>query len=224
MARTTAFTKRTLISKANQNIVIATTIAGFVLVFSLVAGKALVSQMSYQNRVLGFKKTALSQLKDDLAARDSLQSSYDDFVAQDPNFLGGDPAGVTPRDGNNAALILDALPSTYDFPALTTSLENLIISQNLQIVGISGTDDEVAQGANQTSPTPEATPMPFEIQVTGSYQSVQSLVNVFVTSIRPFQLQTVKLSGDEGSMTADITAQTFYQPGKVLNIKDEVVK
>ena len=70
MARTTAFTKRTLISKANSSMVIATTIAGFVLVFALVAGKSLVSQMAYQNRVLSGKRTALSQLKTDLAARE----------------------------------------------------------------------------------------------------------------------------------------------------------
>ncbi|HKU19213.1 MAG TPA: hypothetical protein VJP80_08180 [Candidatus Saccharimonadales bacterium] len=224
MARTTAFTKRTLITKANSNMVLATTIAGFVLVFSLVAGKSLISQMAYQNKVISVKRTAVNQLNSDLAARDSLQQSYDNFVAQNPNFLGGDPNGTGSKDGDNATLVLDALPSTYDFPALTTSIESIVGSQNLKILAITGTDQEATQGANQSSPSPQAVAMPFQVQVNGSYQSVQSLVNVMLSSIRPFQVQTLQLSGDEGSMNATITAQTFYQPGKSLKIKSEVVQ
>lgn len=224
MARTTAFTKRALIGKANSTMVIATTAAAFVLVFALVAGKSLLGQMAYQNRVISTKKTALNQLRTDLGARDSLQDSYNSFVAENPNVLGGDPNGTNEQDGDNATLILDSLPSYYDFPALTTSLEKIIQSQNLTITGITGTDQEVTEGANQSSPNPQAVPMPFQIDVTGSYQSVQALTDVFQRSIRPFQIQTLQLSGDEGSMTAEIGAQTFYQPGKTLNIKQEVVK
>lgn len=224
MARTTSFTKRSLITKANSSMVIATTLAAFVLVFALVAGKSLVSQMGYQNKVISTKKTALTQLKTDLAARDTLQKSYDGFVGQNPNFLAGDANGSGTKDGDNATLILDSLPSTYDFPALTTSLENLISGQNLKILSISGTDQEATEGANQSSPTPQAVPMPFQLQVNGTYQSVQSLVGVFLSSIRPFQIQSIQLAGGESSMNADIIAQTFYQPGKNLTIKSEVVQ
>lgn len=224
MARTTAFTKRALISKANSSMVIATTAAAFVLVFALVSGKALISQMAYQNRVINAKKTALTQLKSDLEARDSLQASYNSFVAENPNVIGGNADGDGEEDGDNATLILDSLPSYYDFPALTTSLEKIINSQNMSILGITGTDQEATEGDNQTSPTPEAVVMPFVVDVSGSYQSVQELTDVFQKSIRPFQIQTIQLSGDEGSMTASISAQTYYQPGKTLNIKSEVVK
>ncbi|HSX32935.1 MAG TPA: hypothetical protein VLF91_01215 [Candidatus Saccharimonadales bacterium] len=224
MARTTLFTKRTLISKANTSMVIATTVAAFIVVFTLVAGKSLISQMTYQNHVLSAKKTALNQLKDDLAARDTLQSAYNSFVAENPNLLGGDPSGSGARDGDNAALILDALPSAYDFPALTNSLEALINSENLKIMSITGVDQEVTQGANSSSPSPQAVAMPFSIQVGGSYQSVQNLVNVFSASIRPFQIQTITLTGNQSNMTATISAQTYYQPGKNLTIKSETVQ
>lgn len=224
MARTNSFTKRSLISKANSAMVIATTMAAFVLVFALVAGKALVGQVAYQNRVISTKKTALAQLKTDLSARDSLQQSYKAFVAQNPNVLGGSASGTGDKDGDNAKLILDALPSKYDFPALTTSLEKIITEQNLKIVSINGTDQEVDQASKQTSPDPQPVAMPFQVQVNGSYPSVQTLTNVFLHSIRPFQIQTLELSGDESSMTATIAAQTFYQPEKSLKIKQEVVK
>jgi Tfp pilus assembly protein PilO len=225
MARTTAFTKRSLIGKANSSMVIATTIAAFVLVFTLVAGKSLIGQMGYQNRVIDAKKTAHKHLEDDLNARNTLEDAYNSFTAEDPNVLGGDAKSTaTSKDGDNAKIVLDALPSRYDFPALTTSLEKLINDQNLKIVNISGIDEEATQAANATSPNPEPIAMPFQIQVSGSYQSVQNLVDVMQRSTRPFQLQTLELSGDASDMTARIAAQTYYQPEKNLNITKKVIK
>jgi len=224
MARTTSFTKRSLISKANSTILIATTLAAFVLVFALIAGKSLLGQSAYQGRVIDAKKTALKTLKDDLAARDKLQESYNSFVAQNPNAIGGTPDGTGPQDGDNASIILDALPSRYDFPALTTSLEKLITSQNLKIVSINGTDDEVTQSANSTSPNPQPIAIPFQVEVNGSYQSVQNLVDVFLRSIQPFQIQTMELTGESSGMLMRIQAQTYYQPEKNLNITSKGVK
>jgi len=204
--------------------VVATTVAAFVLVFTLVAGKSLLGQMSYQNRVAHQKKIALKHLKDDLAARDSLEQSYKSFTEQNPNVLGGDAKASGDKNGDNAKIVLDALPSRYDFPALTTSLEKLINDQNLKIMGISGTDEEATQAANATSPNPQPIVMPFQIQVSGSYQSVQNLVDVMQRSIRPFQIQTLELSGDQSNTIARIAAQTYYQPEKNLNITTKVVK
>lgn len=204
--------------------VVSTTVAAFVLVFTLVAGKSLANQMSYQNRVIDAKKTALQHLEDDLEARDSLQQSYNSFIAENPNVLGGDAKGKEGKNGDNAKIILDALPSRYDFPALTTSLEKLINAQGLQIMSISGTDEEATQAANATSPNPEPVAMPFQFQVSGSYESVQALTDEMLRSIRPFQIQTLELSGDQGNMIARIAAQTYYQPEKNLNITKKVVK
>lgn len=224
MPKTASFTKRALISKANSTIVISTAVAAFLFIFCAVASKTLISQASYQNRVISSKKKALATLKSDLSARNSLVSSYKSFVGTPQNVLGGNPDGSGDKDGDNAKIVLDALPSKYDFPALATSLEKLVQNQGLTVLGISGTDEEVTQAANQTSATPQPIAMPFQVQVSGSYDSIRALVNDFERSIRPFQIQKVELSGAEGSMTATIDAQTFYQPEKGLNIKTEVVK
>lgn len=224
MARTTSFTKRSLISKANSTIVFVTATAAFVVVFALVAGNSLISQVAYQNRIIDAKKQALRTLETDLKARDSLVASYKAFTSGEVNVLGGQVKGDGDRDGDNAKLVLDALPSKYDFPALTTSLEKIVTSQSLSILSISGTDQEVDQAGNQSSPNPEPVPMPFQVQVAGSYASIQSLVDVLQRSIRPFQISTLELSGDESSMTALISGQTFYQPEKSLEITEETIR
>lgn len=224
MAKTASITKRSLITKANSRMVWATGLAAFVIVFSGVASKALISQASYQNRVISAKKEAYATLQSDLNARDSLVASYKAFVGTPQNVLTGNSTGNDPQDGDNAKITLDALPSKYDFPALATSLEKLITSQGLTILAITGTDDEVAQSANDSSVSPEPVSIPFKVQVSGSYDGIQSLVNVFERSIRPIQVQKLQIMGADGSMTASIDAQTYYQPEKNLNIKSEVVQ
>lgn len=217
--------KRSLIDKSNQSLVIITGIAAFLTVFSLVASKTLFSQAAYQNRVISEKNKAVAQLRSDITAGKQLQSSYKDFEEKSPNAIGGNASGNGPKDGSNPKIILDALPSTYDFPALATSLEKLITDVNgLKITSISGTDDQVTQGANLSSTTPQPVPMPFQVVVTGDYQAIKGLVGKFEHSIRPFQIQTISLSGDQANLTLTISAQTYYQPAKSLNITTKVVK
>lgn len=223
MARTTTLTKRVLIDKANRNTVLVTSLAAFVLIFALIAGRAMVSQISYQQRVIDAKKEALATAQQDLQALDSLEASYREFVAADPNVLSGSVSGKGELDGDNARIVLDALPSRYDFPALTTSLEEIITGESMQILGISGTDQEAEQ-VDQGTPNPAPAPMPFQVQASGSYRTVQDLVSAFQRSIRPFKIQTLEISGGESSMNVSINASTFYQPEKTLSITEEVVK
>lgn len=224
MAELPAFSKRAMILKANSRMVIATSVAVFLVVFCSVSAKALISQASYQNRVIAAKKTALSTLKNDLSARDALVASYKSFVGTSQNVIGGNPSGTGDKDGDNAKIVLDALPSQYDFPALATSLEKLVSSQGLTIDGITGNDDEVTQSSQSISDNPTPVPMSFELNVSGSYDSIKNFVNVLERSIRPIQVQRVDLSGSDGVMKATIEAQTYYQPQKSLNIKSEVVQ
>jgi hypothetical protein len=224
MAKSTSFTKRTLITQANKKIVVMTSVAAFLVVFSLVASKTLIGQIAYQNKVISQEKQAQSQLQTDLSARDSLVNSYQAFINTPQNILGGNPNGTGSQDGNNSKIVLDALPSTYDFPALATTLESLIKSQNLQIGSITGTDEELAQQNNQKSPAPQSIAMPFQVQVSGSYQAIQNLIGIFQASIRPFQIQTINMAGSEGDMTVTISAQTFYQPEKTFNVTQQEVQ
>lgn len=214
--------KRAMINKANSTIVAVTAGAAFVVIFCAVAAYILLGQLSYQNRVIGANKDALNQLKTDLASTEQLVKSYKGFVSTSQNVLGGNPAGSGPQDGDNAKIVLDALPSKYDFPALATSLEKLANQENVAITAIGGTDDEVAQSTATSSATP--VPIPFQLSVSGNYDHIKQVVGAFQDSIRPFQIQTLQLTGSESKMTLAITAQTFYQPEKTLQIQTEVVK
>jgi len=216
--------KRALIEKSNTTIVVVTSVAAFIVVFSLVASWSLFSQFLYQNKVIGMNRTALDQLNKDIESTKSLETSYNAFISTPANAINGNPQGTGPQDGTNAKIILDALPSKYDYPALVTSLENILTSQAVQIQSISGTDDAVTQAANQSSSTPTPQAMPFQVVVTGNYAAIQNVVSAFQRSIRPFQVQTMELSGDQSQLTLTINAQTYWQPAKNLDISSEVVQ
>jgi hypothetical protein len=216
--------KRMQIDKSQSRMLVMAAIAAFSLVFALVGGKMMISQVMYQNRVIAAKKTAVKQLRANVEASSSLVTSYKAFTTTSKNVLGGNPQGTGPQDGDNAKIVLDALPSKYDFPALTTSLERLMVAQNLTIESITGNDDEVAQIENSSSPKPEPVALPFQVSASGSYQSTQNLMSTFDRSIRPLHIQKMQLSGGQSNMTIKVDAQSYYQPAKNFNITKKVVK
>ena len=223
MATENVSVKHIEIDKANSRMVAIVAMAAFVVVFSLVVSRALLGQRSYQARVIAGKQKAVKQLKDNITSVDSLVKSYSVFVSSSTNVLGGNSTGTGAQDGDNAKLVLDALPSQYDFPALATSLEKILTSKNYKINSITGTDDEINQ-QNTAKPNPEPVDMPFQISINGTYASMQDLINTLERSIRPFQLQSIEFTGDDQDIRALISAKTFYQPEKSLKITTEVVK
>ncbi len=217
--------KHIQIDKANATVVGFVATAAFVTAFTLVASKAMISQRNYQARVIKEKTKALTQLKANNKAATELAASYEAFVTQPANAIGGNPTGTGDRDGDNAKIVLDALPSKYDFPALATSVEKMLTSSSYKINTITGIDDELnqsAQKAGEGSLTPIE--MPFQINIGANFASAQELISTLQRSIRPINVSGIKISGSDNSLVIDITAKTYYQPEKTIGITTKVVK
>lgn len=215
--------KRIGVDKTNARIITITSAAAFLVVFFLVGAFSLFGQLTYQNRVIGVKKNAVEQLKENLTARDSLVESYNKFAKAEQNIIGGAASGGAAQDGSNPKLVLDALPGKYDFPALTTSLEKIARDQKVEIDSVDGVDDEIAQGESKVE-EPQPVEMPFDFKVSGDYLSVQRTVDSFDKSIRPIQLQKLQITGESAKVTLGVTGVSFYQPAKGVSIKMEQVK
>jgi hypothetical protein len=225
MAKPVISTKRLAISKANAQIVTTVAVASLLTVFCLVASKAVWSQTRYQAKLTTANEKVNKQLKQNIQAFNNLSTAYQAFDAAPINIIGGSSAGSGNNDGDNAKIILDALPATYDFPALTSSLEKILNSGAYSVGSISGTDDQLNQQANLSSPTPQPVSMPFALSVDkASYTSAQQLVSTLQASIRPIVIDSMTLAGGSSNMTLSINAHTYYQPGKSLTITKQVIK
>ncbi|HVV66706.1 MAG TPA: hypothetical protein VHB72_01390 [Candidatus Saccharimonadales bacterium] len=218
-------TKRVAISKANAQMVAIVAVAVVVTMFALVASKAIYSQNRYQARVITAKEKARNQLKDNISTFATLQKSYKAFDNAPTNVIGGTASGTGDNDGPNSKIVLDALPSTYDFPALTASVEKILADNNLKVSAITGTDDQLNQQNNVSSPDPQSVSIPFSFTVTdANYASINQLITKLQESIRPISVDSIELSGGINNMTATIDAHTYYQPAKSVSITKKVVK
>jgi len=221
MAKPLVSIKHLQINKTNTSMFAVVVVCSIITVFSLMASRALIQQRTYQNRVVAKKKAALNQLKANNSAATALVSSYTAFVKTPENVIGGSISGSGDRDGDNAQIVLDALPSKYDFPALASSLEKILSGGNYKVNSITGTDDELNQ--QSTTGPPQPVEMPFELNVTGNYPSVQDLVGILERSIRPFSISKLDFKGTDNQLITSINAKTYYQPSLNLDIKKELV-
>lgn len=215
--------KRLELDKTNTQMVIVVSIASFISIFSLITAYGFLGQNNYNARVIDAKAKTNDQLVANIEAAQGLANSYNTFVRANPNILGGGRSDEADNGGDNARIVLDALPSSYNFPALTSSIEKLL--EQYTLVNLTGTDDELAQKENVSSPNPEAVPMPFTFSVNNAnYTSIQQLVDRLQKSIRPIQVDSLTLSGGADNMQIVVNAHTYYQPEKNLNITKQVVK
>lgn len=215
--------KRILISKANTLMFGMVVGASIIVSFSLVTVRMLFSEMQYQQKVIGQKNKALKQIKENLQTARVLEQQYQEFERAPDNIIGGSATGTGERDGTNAKVILDALPSKYDFPALTTSLDGMVKATGINLETISGIDNEIAE-FNKTSPKPEPQPMDFGLSVSGNYEGIRNLVFDLERSIRPIQLTGIDMAGNDASIRLRVTAKTYYQPEKDLTLTKKEVQ
>lgn len=217
-------TKRLAIDKAYTVVVAAVAVAAFVIIFSLVASKALLDQRSYQSKVISKKEIARENLKGNIAAADQLTVSFNEFVGASQNVIGGNPNGDSDKDGDNARIVLDALPSKYDFPALTTSVDKLFRTNGFIVKAIDGTDDEINQSAVKSAVDPQPIEMPFEFEISSQAKEGQKLLDLLERSIRPFQITGLSIESKKSQLDFKISATTYFQPEKNLDVKTEAIK
>lgn len=215
-------TKRVQIDKSMASMVVIVSVASFILVFSLIACKALLSQRAYQSRVIAGKEKAKEQLQQNIESVEKLRTQYRAFVETSENVLGGNPAGKGDKDGDNARIVLDALPSKYDFPALATSLEKLVAGYKTD--GITGTDDEISQSNQKGSANPTPLEIPFQLGVTTNYQSAIGFLAMLEKSIRPINIKTLSVNATSGQINLSVSANTYYQPSKTLNVTTKEIR
>jgi len=179
--------------------------------------------MKYQSKVIGLKENTLKQAKANEKATEQLKTSYQEFASVRENVLGGNASGTADKDGENARIVLDALPSKYDFPALATSIYKLLGSNGYKIDSMTGTDDEVAQSASESGDASVAVDIPFTVSVTASSSNTKQLLALFEKSIRPVQISKISIKGQTDGVKISIDGKTYFKPQKKFNVKTEKV-
>lgn len=214
--------KHAIIDKANSRTVIAVALATFIVIFCAFATKTLFSQSLYHNRLIGEKEKALVQLKENRELLKNLNQSYTAFVNEPENILGGNPTGDGALDGNNASLVLDALPSKYDYPALSSSFEKILKDGGYTINSIGGLED----ASYASIATKDALPIeiPYSFSVTATADRTEDLLKTLERSIRPMYIDNLRVQVGDTSLQTRITLHTFFTQEKTFELGSKVVQ
>jgi hypothetical protein len=218
--------KRLKINKSESRLGVTVAVAAVITVFCLVSAKTLFSQASYNKRVLDARREALVQLKANKEAAGSLINQYEIFQTGNTNIIGGKnstDANLQPPDGDNARLVLNALPAKYDFPALISSITKILNNHSIKSQAITGTDESGTVTSEPTN-TPEVMKINVVVNGAASYQTIKALVADFERSTRPFDVTKVDIKGSDSDMTITLTMDTYYQPALTLNLTTKEIK
>jgi len=207
--------KRVLIDKANRSMFIGIVVAAALLIFSVVSIYSLTKVFNHRSKVISEKKAASKTLTANDTEIGKLITSFKAFE--------GAPESVMGTTEKNSKIVLDALPPKYDFPALATSLEKILTEGGYNITAITGVDNEASE-ADDDSANPAPVAMPFTISVSGSYDKIKNLSFDLERSIRPIYVMTTDVSGSASSAVVTLSAITYYQPGKNLDVIYKEIK
>lgn len=199
--------KRDKISQANSTVFIAVAISAVLVMFCLISVRFLWQKMSYNNRVINAKQTARKQIEENTSSIDQLSGQFPELQN---------------RATNNSKTILHALPPTYDYAALVTSMEYLANQAGVQLASGIGQDESAAAIKEQNTSAPQE--ITLTLNVSGNYEAVVRYINSLEQSIRPILVTTVDFSGANTDLQATIQAKTFYQPARTLEVSKEVIQ
>jgi len=214
--------KYDVIDRDSTKIMVTVGVAVFIVVFCLFAMKALVSQSSFNSRVISSKEKALQQLKVNKKAVEDLRVTYGNFVDEQINILGGNSKGEGPVDGNNAQLVIDALPGKYDFPALSSSIEKILKDGGYTIDAIGGADDGTSAGIAPA--TIGAVEIPYSFSVSASVENTRTLLDTLERSIRPIYVTNLSFQSTDIGLRSTLGIKTFYSPEKAVEVKSKEIK
>lgn len=220
--------KKIQLDKAQSSMLVIVTVATVLSVFFLVSAKSLISQAAYQKRLIDARRDAVKQLQENVESANSLIEYYNTvFEGSSPtNLIGGrkDPSpNAAPPNGTNGRIVLNALPSSYDYPALITSISKILRDNGIGSPNISGSDESESISAD-SQPKPSPQEIELIIGGSGNYSSIQKLVKDVERSIRPFDVTSLQLRGSDTQMFITMNTKTYFQPAKSLNIGNKEIK
>lgn len=227
MKASATISKRLKADKSSSSLVVVVAVAVVITVFSLVSVKTLLGQATHQKSVLDARRDALKQLEANVDAANTLAQQFQVFQTGSPtNVIGGknstDP-NLQPPDGDNARLVLNALPANYDFPALLSSIAKILNNNGITNQAVDGTDESDTVKADPVA-KPEVATVTLEINGAANYNALRSLIKDFERSTRPFDITKLDIKGSESNMAIVLTVNTYFQPALTLELTTKEIK
>ena len=223
-----ALRKRTQIAKANRTMFLWVACVSVVFGVALVAAIFLTQMLLFNERVLQEKNRTIATLKLD-------NSNISDLETQ-IRVLDTNQALIDSKAKSSdqaVQVILDALPSEANSLALGASLQNKLLADipgleltSLQVnpvVGVESlSDDSVVEASSDSSDTTNE--ITFSFSVSGDETALKKALTNLESSIRTIDITSFKIENQGSNRILTAQARAFYEPARVVELKDITVK
>lgn len=199
--------RREQIKKAGGVVFVVAAFAAVVVVFCVISMKFLWEKKSYNDRVIGAKTKARDDIENNLSSLAKLSEQFPQLENS---------------ASTNSKTILHALPPTYDYAALASSIDFLATTSG--VTSNTSIGDDISASAVNSSPVSKPVELPLSLQVSGSYDSIRQYITNLEKSIRPIHITSVTYSGSNTKLEATITGVTYYQPARSLDVEKKAVQ
>lgn len=194
--------KREQVTKASSTVLAIIAVSSVIITSSIVSMRFLWQQKTYNSRVISAKTEARNQLSSNIENLDKLSDQFSE---------------LNTSETTNAKTILHALPPSYDYAALASSIDSLAslsgVSSNTNI------GEDTSSSALNFATISQPVEIPLSLDISGSYDGVKTYIGNLEKSIRPIHVQMITYSGTNGELQALIEATTYYQPARSLDVE-----
>jgi len=219
-----ALRKRTLIAKSNRTMFLWVAVVSVVIGAAAVIGIFLFQKLLFNEKVLGEKEKTVSTLNANNKAVSGLE---EEMRVLDTN----EALGAVKATGTDQALqvVLDALPSSANSPALGASLQNKLLAgvdgislESLQVQPVQGVE-LLSEGTSAAADNS----ISFSFSVRGPQSSLAEVLTRLERSIRTIKVLSITIQGqsaENDSATMSVQGLAYYEPGKKIQLIPKVVK
>jgi len=223
MNKDAALRKRTQIAKANRTMFLWIAGASALVGFAAVASIFLAQKLFFNEKILAEKQNTITILEHNNSVVEDLESEV--RVLDTNEAL----ASAKAQDSDQAIqVILDALPSEANSPALGASLQTKLLAgieiESLQVdpvVGVESLGGDAVEGTVIEGDVSAA--ITFRFTVNGNQEAFRSILSNLERSIRTIAISSVRITSGESADTMTVEARAFYEPSKTIELQDKVV-
>lgn len=220
MPKRSILTKRRLIEASGRNMFYWVAGASVIVAFSLVALQFIYQDFRFNNEIINHKNETIRTLKDNLTKTDQLKDEVNkllanEHLAKSRSYEGQDNHGV----------VIDALPVQATVTSLPAAIQKVIVPRSGVTLVSLRTPAEVEE-SNDPALAQEVKPVEnvYGVEVIGNYDAIKTFLQLLENTVRPIHITAVSFTGTEGALRVSVTLSTYYQPAKVFELKEEVLR
>jgi hypothetical protein len=219
-----AGTKRAMISKDSQVVLIWAIAASIIFSACAVLSWSFIEDITYNGKVIGELNSTNKALKDNKSASDTIKTELGK-LNDDENLI----QLRASTDDSALQVVLDALPTVDNRASLAASLQDEILtpsrSDNVSLQNINMNDASSSENRTTTGGKTVSGPQPidFSFVLLGDEAAIQKALKNIERTIRPIVVTNMTInSGNELRVT--IGARTYYNPLMLYSLADKKVE